>query len=109
MNVSVGFSRTGGIPRKRMACICAFATFHRIDSLHDSGFVGRRRRKKLRRTVKRVRGGLIFKAPGLLYHSTLGLRAIKRERERKREVWDLIFRVFVAFVVLFVAVLVAPC
>jgi len=44
-----------------------------------------------------------------LYHSTLGLRAIKRERERKREVWDLIFRVFVAFVVLFVAVLVAPC
>ena len=31
------------------------------------------------------RGGLVFKAHKLVYHSTLGVRVIKRERERKRE------------------------
>ena len=31
----------------------------------------------LRRNVKRFRGGLVFKAHRLLYHSTLGLRVIK--------------------------------
>ena len=35
------------------------------------------------RNVQRFRGGLVFKAHGLLYHSTLGLRVIKRE-ERSR-------------------------
>ena len=30
--------------------------------------------------VKRFRGGLVFKAHRLLYHSTLGLRVIKRKR-----------------------------
>ena len=30
--------------------------------------------------VKRFRGGLVFEAHRLLYHSTLGLRVIKRER-----------------------------
>jgi len=30
--------------------------------------------------VKRFRGGLVFKAHGLLHHSTLGLRAIKKKR-----------------------------
>ena len=34
--------------------------------------------------VKRFRGGLVFKAHRLLYHSTLGLRVIKRGRERRR-------------------------
>jgi len=32
--------------------------------------------KLLRRNVKRFRGGLVFKAHRLLYHSTLGLRVI---------------------------------
>jgi len=43
--------------------------------------------------VKRFRGGLVFKAHGLLYHSTLGSRVIKKKKEedtrttstRKRE------------------------
>ena len=34
----------------------------------------------LRRNVERFRGGLVFKAHGLLYHSTLGLRVIKKKR-----------------------------
>ena len=36
-------------------------------------------------SVARFRGGLVFKAPRLLYHSTLGLRVIKKTRGR---VWD---------------------
>jgi len=35
-----------------------------------------------RRNVKRFRGGLIFKAHRLLYHSTQGLREIKMRRRR---------------------------
>ena len=31
--------------------------------------------------VKRFRGGLVFKAHGLLYHSTLGSRAIKKKKK----------------------------
>jgi len=31
--------------------------------------------------VKRFRGGLVFKAHRRLYHSTLGLRVIKKKRE----------------------------
>ena len=34
----------------------------------------------LRRNVKRFRGGLVFKAHILLYHSTLGLRVIKKKK-----------------------------
>jgi len=34
--------------------------------------------------VKRFRGGLVFKAHRLLYHSTLGLRVIKK---KKRDAW----------------------
>jgi len=34
----------------------------------------------LHRNVKRFRGGLVFKAHRLLYHSTLGLRVIKKKR-----------------------------
>ena len=44
----------------------------------------------LYRNVQRFRGGLVFKAHGLLYHSTLGLRAIKKREEEVRgvdEVW----------------------
>ena len=37
--------------------------------------------QRVRRNVKRFRGGLVFKAHRLLYHSTLGWRVIKRERE----------------------------
>ena len=34
----------------------------------------------LRRNVKRFRGGLVFKAHRLVYHSTLGLRIIKKKK-----------------------------
>jgi len=33
------------------------------------------------RNVQRFRGGLVFKAHRLLYHSTLGLRAIKKKKK----------------------------
>jgi len=36
----------------------------------------------LRRNVKRFRGGLVFKAHRLLYHSTLGLRVIKKKKKK---------------------------
>jgi len=37
--------------------------------------------------VKRFRGGLVFKAHRLLYHSTLGWRVIKKEKigQKKKE------------------------
>ena len=35
------------------------------------------------RNVQRFRGGLVFKAHRRLYHSTLGLRVIKRRRREK--------------------------
>jgi hypothetical protein len=34
----------------------------------------------LRRIVKRFRGGLVFKAHRLLFHSTLGPRVIKKKK-----------------------------
>jgi len=34
----------------------------------------------LRRKVKRIRGGLVFKAYRLVYHSTLGWRVIQKNR-----------------------------
>jgi len=34
------------------------------------------------RNVKRFRGGLVLKAHRLLYHSTLGLRVIKKKKSR---------------------------
>jgi len=40
--------------------------------------------RDVRGTVQRFRGGLVFKAHRLLYHSTLGLRAIKKKKKRKR-------------------------
>ena len=33
--------------------------------------------------VQRFRGGLVFKAHRLVYHSTLGLRVIKKKKKRK--------------------------
>ena len=36
----------------------------------------------LHRNVKRFRGGLVFKAHRLLYHSTLGLRVIKKKKKK---------------------------
>jgi len=44
----------------------------------------RRRRDTHLRNVKRFRGGLVFNAYRLLYHSTLGLRVIKKKRRRRR-------------------------
>jgi len=40
--------------------------------------------KVLHRNVQRFRGGLVFKAHRLLYHSTLGLRGIKKKKKRRR-------------------------
>ena len=34
------------------------------------------------RKVQRFRGGLVLKARRLLYHSTLGLRVIKKKKEK---------------------------
>jgi len=38
--------------------------------------------------VKRFRGGLVFKAHRLLYHSTLGLRVIKKKKKVPRRTTD---------------------
>ena len=38
---------------------------------------------KVRRIVKRFRGGLVFKACKLVYHSTLGSRVIKKKEQYK--------------------------
>jgi len=35
--------------------------------------------------VKRFRGGLVFKAHRLLYHSTLGLRVLKKKKKKKKK------------------------
>ena len=38
----------------------------------------------LSRNVERFRGGLVSKAHRLLYHSTLGLRVMKKKKEEGR-------------------------
>ena len=38
----------------------------------------------LRRNVQRFRGGLVLKAHRLFYHSTLGLRAMKKKKKKKK-------------------------
>jgi len=43
------------------------------------GGVDPSRTRLLRRNVKRFRGGLVFEAHRLLYHSTLGLRVITKK------------------------------
>ena len=44
--------------------------------------------RELRRNVKRSRGGLVFKAHRLVYHSTLGWRVIKKEKiDHAQELW----------------------
>ena len=37
----------------------------------------------LHKNVQRFRGGLVFKAHRLLYHTTLGLRVIKKKKTRE--------------------------
>ena len=39
----------------------------------------------LRRNVKRFRGGLVFQTHRLLYHSTLGLRVIRKKKKKGKE------------------------
>ena len=39
----------------------------------------------LHRNVQRFRGGLVFKAHRILYHSTLGLRVIKKKKKKVTE------------------------
>jgi len=41
------------------------------------------KKQLLSRNVQRSRGGLVFEAPRLLYHSTLGSREIKQKRRVK--------------------------
>ena len=41
----------------------------------------------LRRNVNRFRGGLVFKAHRLVYHSTLGSRVIKKEEEEEGDLF----------------------
>jgi len=48
-----------------------FATNHTLNT-----------KQLLRRNVKRFRGGLVFEALRLLYHSTLGLRVIKKKKKK---------------------------
>ena len=38
---------------------------------------------KVANYVNRFRGGLVFKAPGLVHHSTLGLRVIEKKKKKK--------------------------
>ena len=45
----------------------------------------------LRTYVKRFRGGLVFKAHRLVYHSTLGLRVTKKKKKKKKGVTDFFF------------------
>ena len=40
--------------------------------------------QQLSRNVKRFRGGLVFKAHGPLYHSTLGSRVSKKKEKKKK-------------------------
>jgi len=35
--------------------------------------------------VERFRGGLVFKAHRLLYHSTLGSRVLKKKKKKKKD------------------------
>jgi len=46
----------------------------------------RKQEQPLRRNVKRFRGGLVFKAHRRLYHSTLGLSVIKKEKRKQVDV-----------------------
>ena len=41
--------------------------------------------RPLGRNEKRFRGGLVFKAHRLLYHSTLGSRVIKKKKKKKKD------------------------
>jgi len=45
----------------------------------ESAFVFSIKEQLLRRNMYRFRGGLVFKAHRLVYHSTLGLRVIKKK------------------------------
>ena len=52
--------------------------FYGCNSLEVAGGGGE---QLLRRNVKRFPGGLVFKAHRLLYHSTLGVRVIKKKKK----------------------------
>ena len=42
----------------------------------------------LHRNVQRFRGGLVFKAHRLLYHSTLGLRVKKKKKDLEADLGE---------------------
>jgi len=54
-------------------------------SLNIAGVLVVRGGVVLHRNVKRFRGGLVFKAHRLLYHSTLGSRVVKKKKKVMRE------------------------
>ena len=41
--------------------------------------------------MNRFRGGLVFKAHKLVYHSILGWRVIEKKKKKRRRVWVLLF------------------
>jgi len=56
----------------------AFKGYESLRSTEESVNPGEAEQRLLR-NVQRFRGGLVFKAHRLLYHSTLGLRVINKE------------------------------
>ena len=55
--------------------------FHVLDLLFRFWRASQPVRETRGRNVKRFQGGLVFKAHRLLYHSTLGLRVIKKKNK----------------------------
>ena len=54
--------------------------------MHASNFRDKEWEPLLYRNVQRFRGGLACKAHRLLYHSSLGLRIIQKEKKRSRTI-----------------------
>jgi len=76
------------IKRRRRPCGCLWRP-----RVRWQGLLSRVRglEQLLHRSVQRFRGGLVFKAHRLLYHSTLGLSVIKKKKKvRGFGVWGLI-------------------
>ena len=61
--------------------ICTRFECARADSGVHSSVSSKIQEQLLRRIVKRFRGGLVFKAQRILYHSTLGSRVTKKKKK----------------------------
>ena len=74
--------RGRGVARLSVGVCC---TYHEVWCMCHwlwCGVGGRESGVLLRRNVKRFRGGLVFKAHRLVYHSTLGWRIIKKKKKK---------------------------